>query len=246
MQLPLEMRLRPASSFENFAPGFNLEALHAVRDLGDALVSPGGQNGPPSGPTQGRSVYLWGSASTGKTHLLEALCRQAASAGSQCGYLPLGSDAALVPAMLRDWGQLDLVCIDNLDAIAGDRRWEAALFATYNELEASGGYLLVASRQPPGGIGLGLPDLQSRLAASLVLLLQPLDDKGRAQAFRAHATERGLSLGDGVTEFVLRRIKQDMGSLMMALEQLDQAAFAAQRRLTLPFVSQHLHLAAPD
>jgi DnaA family protein len=142
--------------------------------------------------------------------------------------------------VLEGWGQLDLVCIDGLDQVVGDRQWEQALFALYNELDALGGRLAVAAQYPPQHLSFTLPDLASRLCSSLVLPLVVLDETGRCEALKVRAHERGLHVNDEVAHFILRRIRQDMFSLMSVLEILDEAAITAQRRLTVPFVREVL------
>ena len=66
VQLWLPIGLRSAPSFANFVPGANTEALHWVE-----LLARG------EGP---EALYLWGGPGVGKTHLLEAACREAARA----------------------------------------------------------------------------------------------------------------------------------------------------------------------
>src|SRR5581483_10964024 len=87
-QLALNLRLRDGSSFENFYPGANVEALEAVR----ALLA----GAPPAGGP--RLVYLWGEPGCGKTHLLEAACR-VASAHGRALYFALGDPALAADAL---------------------------------------------------------------------------------------------------------------------------------------------------
>ena len=46
--------------------------------------------------------------------------------------------------------QLDLVCVDDFDRVAGNATWERALFRCFNEVRAAQGRLLVSSRLPSG------------------------------------------------------------------------------------------------
>lgn len=221
-QLALNLRLRDASSFENFHAGPNREL---VERLVQALAVPGA----------GR-VYLWGEAGSGKTHLLEAACRAAQAYERLAAYVPLREHATLTPAFLEDLEQAALVCIDDIDAVAGAGEWERALFALYERLRARGGLLVVAGRVAPAALGLALPDLTSRLAAGHVYALQALNDTDRGAALRARARSRGLEMSDEVSAYLLARYPRDLRSLFALLDRLDAAALAAQRRLTVPFV----------
>ncbi len=225
-QLVLEMRLRPGASFVNFVTGENCETVARVRNFGDGKADLGAP----------WSLYVAGPASSGKSHLLEALCRQMAVDELSCAYLSLAERNSFDPGLLEGWENYDLVCVDGVEQLAGDARWERALFRLYNRVEQAGGKLALAGRNTPRGASIVLADLQSRLTSALVLPLRPLDERGRLQALKLRAQERGLEVNDEVGLFILRRIRQDMASLMGVLEQLDGAAMAAQRRLTIPFV----------
>lgn len=227
-QLALNLRLRDASSFENYSVARNREAVErlqrAVRSLSNAPQAPASW------------LYLCGEPGTGKTHLLEAACRAAQEQGHAPLYVPLADKASLTTALLEDVEQVPLVCVDDVDAIAGDASWEAALFALYEHLRAHGGMLILAARSSPAAIGLKLADLATRLAAGLVYQLQPLSDAEKIAALRLRAQRRGLEMTEEVANYLLTRFPRDMHSLFALLDKLDTATLAAQRRLTIPFL----------
>ncbi len=227
-QLALNLRLRDASSFENYFVARNREAVerlqHAVLSLSNAPQAPASW------------LYLWGEPGTGKTHLLEAACRTAQEQGHAPLYVPLADKADFTTALLEDVEQVPLVCMDDVDAIAGDATWEAALFALYEHLRAHGGMLVLAARISPAAIGIKLADLATRLAAGLVYQLQPLSDAEKIAALRLRAQRRGLEMTEEVANYLLTRFPRDMHSLFALLDKLDTATLAAQRRLTIPFL----------
>jgi DnaA family protein len=227
-QLALNLRLRDASSFENYFVARNREAVerlqHAVRSLGSAPQAPASW------------LVLWGEPGTGKTHLLEAACRAAQEQGQAPLYVPLAEKAGLTTALLEDVEQVPLVCVDDIDAVAGDATWEAALFALYERLRTHGGMLVLAAHTSPGAIGLKLADLATRLAAGLVYQLQPLTDEEKIAALRLRARRRGLEMTEEVANYLLTRFPRDMHSLFALLDKLDAATLVAQRRLTIPFL----------
>lgn len=227
-QLALNLKLRDASSFENYFVARNREAVerlqHTVRNLSSVPHSPASW------------LVLWGEPGTGKTHLLEAACRAAQEQGHAPLYLPLAEKADFTTALLEDAEQAPLVCVDDIDAIAGDARWEAALFALYERLRAQGGMLILAASASPAAIGLKLADLATRLAAGLVYQLQPLSDAEKISALRLRAQRRGLEMTEEVAIYLLTRFPRDMHSLFALLDKLDAASLVAQRRLTIPFL----------
>src|SRR4030067_2411305 len=129
-QLPLGIVLRDNATFSNYVPGQNEEVLHTVQQT----LRSGGE----------QFVYLWGTAGNGKTHLLHAACHEVSIRGLSPVYLPLAQRHELAPQMLEGLEQLDLVCLDDIQCIAGDEAWEGALFHLYNRLRESGHPLLVA------------------------------------------------------------------------------------------------------
>jgi DnaA-homolog protein len=215
-----------AARFEAFWPGPNAAALEATvraaRGEGDQVV------------------FLHGPEDSGKTHLLKAAWRSATERGTRAGYLPLDEALMLDPQLIEGWGALDLVCLDAVERIARYRAWERALFRLAEELRERGARLLAAARRPPDQLGLALPDLASRLAWGPVYALMSLDDAGLASLATHLAQARGLELPGPVAAFLVRRVERGPAGIAKAVERLDEAALAAQRRLTVPFVRETL------
>lgn len=223
-QLALPLQLADHAVFDSFhAPGN--EALVATLQ---ALAAGEADQG----------CWLWGAAATGKTHLLQAVCDRA---GDQSVYLPLTMLAASGPEIVDGLADRAVVCIDDIDAIAGDRNWELALFTLYDTLQESGGRLVASAGAAPRECGFGLADLESRLSRLPVFQLRALDETERAAALQLRAGHRGIELPDETAVYLLRRIPRDMASLYAMLDRLDLEALRAQRRLTIPFVRDVLN-----
>ena len=121
------------------------------------------------------------------------------------GYVPLDKRAYFVPEVLDGMEQLALVCIDNIECIAGDEEWEMAIFNLYNRiLETGRTRLFITEDRPPRQLNLRLPDLASRLdwgqiqAAAAVgrRKLLALQLRGQTARLRA-AGRRGPLPGNG-------------------------------------------------
>ncbi|KHO65610.1 DnaA regulatory inactivator Hda [Pseudomonas flexibilis] len=229
VQLPLGVRLRDDATFANYYPGANAAALGYVERLCDADAG-----------WAENLIYLWGNDGVGRSHLLQAACLRFEQHGEPALYLPLGEVVTLGPELLDNLEQYELVCLDDLDAIAGRADWEEALFHLFNRLRDAGRRLLLAASASPRELGIQLPDLQSRLSLSLVFQLQELSDEDKLRALQLRASRRGLHLTDEVGRFILTRGARSMSALFDLLEQLDQASLQAQRRLTIPFLKETL------
>jgi len=220
-QLLLGIGLRDSESFANFFPAQNQQVVQALQQADEAFI------------------YLWGSRGSGKTHLLQALCRQLAEQGQAVAYLPLAEEG-MAPQMLDGMEAMSLLAIDDLEQIAGNAEWEAALFHLYNRIRDAGGRLLVAARVGPAALPVQLRDLASRLSYGLTLQMHELGDVDKLKLLQLRAANRGFDLPDEVANYLLKRCERDMVSLIELLETLDSATLRAQRKLTIPFVKSLL------
>jgi DnaA family protein len=224
-QLPLGVRLPDRALFASFLPAGNAQAVQHLQQL--ARGTPGGL------------TWLCGPTGSGKTHLLQAACAAAAER-MRSGYVPLGEVAALGVGVLEGLPQLQSLSLDDIDRVAGQREWERGLFGLLRELEDGGGRLILAARSPPALLSWALPDLGSRCAAGTVFQLRALADEEQHAALQLRARLRGLELPEETWQWLQRRFPRDMRTLYELLDTLDEAALAAQRRLTVPFIREVL------
>lgn len=188
-------------------------------------------------------IYLWGASGVGLTHLLQAAGHSAQGAGLSVQYLPLRDLVGFAPdALFEGLENLDYLCLDGLEAIAGNPQWEEALFHLYNRLHEQRRQLLVAAVKGPQELPVTLPDLRSRLMWGVTVQVQALSDEEKQLALRHRARARGLELSDEVAHYILQRVPRDMNELFCYLQRLDHASLAEQRKLTIPFVKKVLNL----
>jgi DnaA-homolog protein len=191
---------------------------------------------------QGRhDIILVGAAGAGKTHLLRAAAGHALATGRSAAYLPMAKLVPMLPDVMADFEGHALVCIDDVQALAGNREAEIALFHFFNRARAADCRLLFAAEAMPAALGLVLPDLVSRLEQGLRLSLDVLDEHGKRQVIARRAGNRGLQIDDAVLDYLFTRVSRDLHTLSAVLDRLDQASLAAQRRLTVPFVKSVLN-----
>jgi DnaA family protein len=219
-QLPLALRYPPDQRLDTFvgAPAGAIAQLRAWAE------DPGSD-----------WLYLAGPPGSGKTHLSLAACAAAEAAGRRPAYLPLKSAPGRLKAALADL-DAPLLVLDGLEAVAGNRDDEIALFDAHNRLRAAGAAVLYTAMAAPDALALALPDLRSRLGLCTRLTLAPLDEDARRQVLAARASRRGLVLDDAALDWLFARLGRDLGTLTAALDRLDRASLAAQRRITVAFL----------
>ncbi len=205
-QIPLRIGPGPAPTLENFAPGANAAALALLHE--HPLPA---------------SLYLWGPAGAGKTHLLRALA--AASTGPVLSGPGAWEEGAA------------LVLLDGCERY--DAAQQHAAFALYVEAAAAGVPVAAAGRLPPVDLPLR-EDLRTRLGSGPVFALQPLSDEDTAAVLKREAARRGIALADEVLAYLLTRYARDLGSLMGLLDALDAFSLAEKRAVTVPLLKKML------
>lgn len=227
-QLALALNLKDEATFDNFYPAKNAEILLELKKAASGLGE--------------HIIYLCGSRGEGCSHLLQAVCHEAHLNGRTSVYLPLNNLITLSPEVFNGLEALDVVCVDDLHIIAGKPEWEEAVFHLFNRVHDAGGHIILTAHDLPKAIEINLPDLVSRLSWGMVYQLLSLSDQEKLAALTMRAKCRGISLSDDVGKYLLTHCPRHMGTLLAALDALDRASLAAQRRLTIPFVKEVLQI----
>ena len=220
-QLTLGVQLKERATFASFLTARNIELVAHLRNL--AATTPPG------------ATWIAGPHTAGKSHLLQAVCAEAGP-GKRAAYLPLETLLPFGPGSLDGAELLDVACYDDVQSIAGLPGWEQRLFSLWQRALERGATLLFAARENPVHVDFGLPDLKSRLAASAVFAVRELNDEEQLEALYLRAHLRGFELPPETARYLQRRFPRDMRTLCEILDTLDDAAFVAQRRITVPFI----------
>jgi DnaA family protein len=220
-QLALDLAVPPPPTLENFIAGRNGELLAQLRRLG------AGQPGE-------RFFYLWGPPDCGRSHLLAAAVAQRAGAA----YVACRSETRFDAGLQR----ANCVALDDVERL--DEEGQVGAFDLYNALRERGGALIASGSAPPVQLELR-QDLVTRLAWGLVYQLHALTDEEKTKALADRAASRGFRLPHEVAEFLLKRVRRDLPTLLAMLDALDRYSLETKRPVTVPLVRELLHAAAP-
>lgn len=225
-QLPLTFEPRERYTFDAYIPGQNKLAVDLVMQMASG-----------EGEAQ---ILIWADKGNGKSHLLQAACNLASHNRMTVCYLPAREIIGCSTQVLEGLEQLDMVCIDDIDAIMQSATWEEALFDLINRTRDAGKSILLAASKSPESSLINLADLRSRLTWGPVFHLHELDDGDKIKAMQKRAEQSGLEMTDNVANYLLTHYPRDLFDLFERLDHLDKASMAMQRRLTIPFIKSVL------
>ena len=226
MQIPLELKLPVRSELQDFIASNSDEIITAVKQTVES--------------SQHEFLYIWSAERAGKTHLLGALCSLAEQSEQTVIYLPMQQAHDFSPEIFEGLEAADIICIDDIDRIAGNPDWEQAVFNLYNRLRDSNRKLVITSHSSPASIPIGLPDLKSRLAWGISLGIASLDDAHKKHILQLRAKNIGMELSDEAVSYLLNHQSRDLASLIKTLDKLESASLIEKRKVTIPFLKNQL------
>ena len=192
--------------------------------------------------TLNRYTYLYGVSGVGLTHLLFGMCLFFKKNKKKYIYLPMNKINEFSVEIFEGIENLDLVCIDNIENISGNEKWERALFNFFNCANEANCKILVTAKNIPKNIGINLNDLLSRLNSGLIIRINELCDEEKINAIIFKADKIGLNLERKVINYLINHYHRETKSLFIALKKLDYNSLRIKRKLTIPFIKDILRI----
>jgi len=228
-QLPLAVQLPDDETFDSFVSDINQHIVSQLKQLIENKCND-------------KVFYLFGQQGLGKSHLLHACCAFATVLSKSSLCLSFSELQHLSVEVLDGLEHIDVVCLDDIQFIAGNSDWEQAVFDLFNRMSEHDRLLIISSTQSVPNSGFNLPDLVSRLSWGFVEQLKVLSDQDKIRAFQFRAKQRGLILQEDAVKFLFNRISREMKNLLNCLEKLDNASIREQRKITIPFIKEVLQI----
>ncbi|MCY4144008.1 MAG: DnaA/Hda family protein [Gammaproteobacteria bacterium] len=211
-QITLRLRPHEKQTFESFRIGLNDSLLDRLRSS--------------------NNVWLHGSRSVGKSHVVNALVNES-------------TNAILVSEPSYDLSgleQFSLVVFDDIEQWLGEKERELQFLGLYERLRSTTGRVVATASKQAARHEFALRDLESRMRAFHEVHLLALPEEQRIGLLGDMAADRGIEISQEVANFLLVRIGRSQHELLDTLEKLDDASAIDQRRLTIPFVKRALQL----
>ncbi|MDY7576842.1 DnaA regulatory inactivator Hda [Herbaspirillum sp. RTI4] len=184
--------------------------------------------------TGDRSLYLWGEAGSGKSHLLQAL-----TAATNGRYLSADS----TPESFDYSPDIRCYVLDDCERLSPAS--QIAAFNLFNQVRERGGVLAAAGAAAPAQLAVR-EDLRTRLGWGLIYQLHSLSDAEKIAALETAAAARGVGIASGVLPYLITHFQRDMRSLSAMLDALDRYSLETKRPITLPLLRSLLQLESEE
>ena len=183
-------------------------------------------------------LLIFGTKDSGKTFLLQALCNLYNNQKKLVFFLPMKQAIKLSVDILDGLENIDLVCIDGIENVVGNKTWETAIFNLINRSLNSDNRLIFTSSKNIDDMNFELKDLDSRLRKLQSHELHCLADDDLLSALKHIASLRSIELGDKEAQYLLTYVNRNISDLVQILESLDQLSMEMKRRITIPLIKE--------
>jgi chromosomal replication initiator protein len=222
--------LHPSYTFDRFVSGSSNELAYAgamavAQELGSPSYNP---------------LFIYGGVGLGKTHLIQAIAHYLVENYPDKTFKYISSEqftqryisavpngSAAVAAFRREFMDLDLLLMDDIQFLAGKEGTQEELFHRFNDLYHSGRQIVFTSDRPPNEIEPLEERLISRFESGLVADIQPPEYETRLAILQVKARTEGESFPAEVLSYIATTIKSNVRQLEGAIHRL-----AATARLT--------------
>ncbi len=237
---PIESRLNPEFTFENFVEGkSNQLARAAASQVGE---NPGKAYNP---------LFIYGGVGLGKTHLMHSVGTLMLTRNPEArvcyvhserfvGDMVKGLQHNTISDFKRAYRSLDALLIDDIQFFAGKERSQEEFFHTFNALlEGQRQIILTCDRYPKEVIGLE-ERLKSRFGWGLTVAIEPPELETSVAILMSKAQGEGVILPEEVAFFIAKRIRSNVRELEGALRRVVANSRFTGRAITLDFTKEAL------
>jgi len=228
-----ELKLHPDYTFDNFVVGPSNRLAQA--SCVAVSQSPGATYNP---------LFIYGNSGLGKTHLLHAICF-ATKQKFDRSVIQLLSCEGFVNRFIRaikdgdsasfqkQFRTVDMLVIDDVQFLREREQSQEEFFHTFNALYNNGKQIILSADSPPGRI----PSLEKRLISrfnwGLVARIDPPGYETRVAIVQRKAHLRGLSISDGIAEYIAHKVHANIRELEGALTTIYAVTMTTGEEITL-------------
>lgn len=168
-------------------------------------------------------TILYGMAGCGKTHLSHVWQHKSGA----------------VPVVLEDISLDNIpgnIILEDVTGFLGNSELQEKLFHLYNRLKENGSSLMLTADRHPKHWLLDLPDLRSRMLASMALEIGQPDDELLAAVIIKQFGDRQINVPMDVVTYLIPRIERSFAAARNIVIKIDNLALAQKRKITIPLI----------
>ena len=221
-QLALQIQINERASLNNFFVSKNNDKT--IQILKDLLNS-----------KNGVQIFIDDLGSNGKSYLLQAICNDFSNSNNSSIYIPMHEVINLDPSILEGVGDLNLICIDDVDLISKRGEWEIALFNLINECYEKECLLLLS-----GSINKleAIPDLVSRIKKMEILRLEAINDDELLEATQAISKNLNIKISEKNLNYLMNNSRRDIKTIFRTLSQLEKESLERKKSIGLNLIKE--------
>ena len=243
---PADSGLNPKYRFDNFIVGPSNQLAHAASMA--AASSPGTRYNP---------LFIYGGVGLGKTHLVNAIGHRIRQDKPDARVLFLSAERftnefiwALQNHRINEFREryrtrCDVLCIDDIQFLAGREQTQEEFFHTFNALYHADRQIVVTSDVYPQQIKEMEERLVSRFQWGLVADIQAPELDTRIAILKKKAEQEHIGLADDVALLIAQHVQSNVRELEGTLLRLAVKAELTHRSIDLDFARDALGAALP-
>ena len=178
-------------------------------------------------------IYIWADKSFGKSHLLYSACNYFSSRNKKCIYLPLKDYKDFKPDDLDSFDKYDLICIDDIDYIFGDKDWEYSFFILINKILDKSKKIIYTSSSSLALNKINLRDLHSRLSWGLIFMINNPNDTTKEKILKKIILEKEYNVSSDVCSYLLKRKYRDLPALLELIDKIGQYSLSTNKKVNI-------------
>ena len=217
-QLPINFSFYEIKSFFNYIPGNNIFIIETLRRVANE--------------NSHNLIFLVGATSSGKTHLCSSTYEESKKNKL---YYTVENISELNRENIE---YLELLIVDDFDIIINNYNLEEKLFYIINDLMIRKKNIFLTSSVPISEIKFKLKDLKTRVCSDQILEIKELDDSEKIDLLHKIAKNRGWTLPDKVSKFILNHFDRDLYFLCNIIKNIDEKSLSEKKNITIPFIKK--------
>ena len=189
-------------------------------------------------------LFIYGPSGIGKTHLLYAITNHIKKTRPELKILYLkGEDFTnemidsiakkTTPQFRAKYRTADVLCIDDIQFIAGRVSTQEEFFHTFNALYEDHKQIILTSDRPPKDIKTLEDRLKSRFEWGITADIQPPDPDLRAAIIKKKAEQMNIQLSPEVVNFLAENLKSNIRQVEGAIKKLGALSLLTGEPITI-------------